>query len=183
MSIEKETKESMEQAIAHLQKELKTLRSSRANPEILDSVQVEAYGTQMRLKELANVTTPEARQLLITPFDPSTLQAISKAIELSDLGLRPMAEGQSLRITIPPMDESTRKEIAKQCKKKAEEAKVSIRDVRRKSNELARKQKADGDIAEDELKKEEKKIQDLTDAYCKKVDDICTTKEKEILAV
>lgn len=183
MTIESNVKEGMQQAIDHLKHELKGLRSSRANPALLDGVVVEVYGTQMKLKELANVTTPEARQLLITPFDPSTTQAIAKAIENANLGVRPLVEGQSIRMNIPPMDESTRKEIVKQCKKKGEEAKVSIREVRRKSNEIVRKQKADGDIPEDLMKKEEKRIQDLTDSFCSQVDQICAEKEKEILSV
>jgi ribosome recycling factor len=123
------------------------------------------------------------RQLLINPFDLSTASAISKAIEKANLNLQPMLEGNVIRINIPPMDESTRKEMVKIGKKKAEEAKVSIRDVRKKNNELVRKQKADGDITEDVMKKQEKMIQDYTDQFCKEVDDLMNVKEKEIMTV
>jgi len=183
MSLENQVKTSMESAFEHLKQELKSLRTSRANPSILDQVQVDVYGTNMRIKDLANVTTPEPRQLLVTPFDSSTLQAIAKGIENANLNLQPKVDKNVIRINIPQMDESIRKEIVKQCKKKGEEAKVAIREVRRKNNEVIRKQKSDGLIPEDLVKKQEKLIQELTDQYCKKVETLCTEKEKEILAV
>lgn len=183
MSIEKETKSKMEEALEHFMKELAHLRSGRANPSMLDSVPIEVYGTQMRIKELANVSSPEPRQILITPFDPQTSGSISKSIEKANLGLQPIIEGNVIRINIPPMDEGMRKEIVKQAKKKAEEAKVAVREVRRKSNEQVRKQKADSEITEDEMKKGEKKVQELTDDYCKRVDELFTVKEKEIMTV
>ncbi|HSW72065.1 MAG TPA: ribosome recycling factor [Chlamydiales bacterium] len=183
MSIENQTKQGMQQALDHFKQELKNLRSSRANPGMLDGVHVEAYGTQMRLKELANVTAPEARQLLVTPFDPSTTNAIAKGIEAANLGVRAIVDGHIIRINIPPMDESLRKDIVKICKKKSEEAKVAIREVRRKNNETVKKQKADGIIPEDAMKKLEKSIQDLTDKFCKDIDTLCAEKEKEILSI
>lgn len=178
-----DTKTKMREAIEHFKKELNNLRSGRSNPAMLDSVMVEVYGTQMRLKELANVTAPESRQLLITPFDPQTAGPIAKGIEKSNLGLQPILEGNVIRINIPPMDESMRKEIVKQAKRKCEEAKVAIREVRRKGNELVRKQKADAEITEDQMKKGEKEIQDLTDKHCKQADELFTVKEKEIMTV
>lgn len=183
MSITDQTKSKMQAAIEHFKQELKNLRTGRANPSILDNVMVEVYGSMMRLKELANVSAPEPRQLLISPFDRSTASAISKGIEKANLNLLPILEGNVIRINIPPMDESTRKEMVKIGKKKAEEAKVSIREIRRKNNETVRKQKADGDITEDVMKKQEKAIQDFTDQFCKEVDDLMTTKEKEIMTV
>lgn len=183
MSIIDETKTKMQEAVDHLKKELSQLRSGRANPSMLDSVQVEVYGSQMRLKELATVTTPEPRQLLITPFDPQTAGPISKGIEKANLNVQPMLEGNIIRINIPPMDESMRKDIVKQGKKKTEDAKVAIREVRRKSNDTLKKQKADSEITEDEMKKGEKKVQELTDDFCKQVDDLFTVKEKEIMTV
>lgn len=178
-----QTKAKMTVALDHLKTELKNLRTGRANPAMLDDVRVEVYGSQMRLKELANVTAPEARQLLITPFDPQTLHAISKSIEKANLNLNPMVDGHVIRVPIPPMDESTRKEMVKIGKKKTEETKVVIREVRRKQNELVRKQKADGDIAEDQMKKWEKGIQELTDQFCKDADSLMTAKEKDIMTV
>lgn len=183
MSIEQQVKTGMQHVMDHLKIELKNLRTSRANPGMLDGVQVEVYGTQMRLKELANVTAPEPRQLLITPFDPSTTHAIAKGIENANLNIRPVVDGHVVRINIPPMDENARKEIVKVCKKKGEEAKVAIREVRRKNNELVRKQKTDGLIPEDTMKKLEKTIQDLTDKFCKDIDTCCAEKEKEIIAI
>ncbi len=183
MSIADQAKENMVAAIDHLKQELKNLRTGRANPGVLDNVKVEVYGSQMRLKELANVTAPEPRQLLITPFDPQTVGPISKGIERANLNLQPIQDGNIVRIQVPPMDENTRKEIVKQGKKKTEETKVSIREIRRKHNELARKAKSDGDIAEDQLKKCEKQIQTYTDQYCKESDEIMSVKEKEITTV
>lgn len=178
-----ETKAKMQEALEHFKKELSQLRSGRANPGMLDSVPIEVYGTQMRIRELANVTTPEPRQILVTPFDPQTAGPIGKSIEKANIGMQPILEGNLIRINIPPMDESMRKDIAKQAKKKAEDAKVAVREVRRKGNDLVRKQKADGDIAEDEMKKAEKRIQELTDDFCKQVDELFTAKEKEVMTV
>ena len=173
----------MQEALEHFKKELNYLRSGKANAGMLDSISVEVYGAHMRIKELANVTTPEARQILITPFDPQTAGPISKGIEKANIGLQPVLEGNIVRINIPPMDESMRKDIVKQGKKKAEEAKVAIREIRRKGNDTLRKQKADGDITEDDMKKGEKKIQELTDDFCKQIDEIFGVKEKEIMTI
>ncbi|MBI3236275.1 MAG: ribosome recycling factor [Chlamydiales bacterium] len=183
MSIPEQTKSKMQAAVEHFKTELKNLRTNRANPAMLDGVMVEAYGGQMRLKELANVTVPESRQLLIAPFDPQTAQAIAKGIERANLNLQPVVENQAVRIHVPPMDEAMRKQIAKQGKQKAEEAKISIREIRRKNNELVRKEKADGLTTEDTMKKDEKAIQDFTDKFCKEIDDLFAAKEKEILSV
>jgi ribosome recycling factor len=182
-NITDQTKTKMQAALEHFKAELKSLRSNRANPAVLDGVMVEAYGAQMRLKELANITVPEPRQLLVSPFDPQTSGAIAKGIEKANLNLQPVIEGQVIRINVPPMDETMRKQIVKQGKQKAEDSKIALREIRRKNNELARKQKADGLITEDVMKKEEKGIQELTDKFCKEVDDLFTAKEKEIMAV
>lgn len=183
MSVENQVKEGMKSSLDHLMQELKLLRTSRANPGLLDSIYVEVYGTQMKLRDIANITIPESRQLLITPYDANNVSLIGKAIEAANLGLQPIVEGNIVRINVPAMDESARKDIAKQCKKKGEEAKVSIREVRRKHNDLVRKQKSSGDIPEDVMKKHEKMIQDMTEKFCKDVDTICTDKEKDIMAI
>ena len=182
-SVTEQTKIKMLAAIEHFKNDLKNLRSNRANPAMLDGVFVEAYGSTMRIKELANVTVPEPRQILISPFDPQTSAAIAKGIEKANLNLQPVVEGLVVRIHVPPMDESMRKQIVKQGKEKAEAAKIIIRDIRRKNNELVRKQKADGLITEDIMKKEEKGIQEFTDKFCKEVDDLFSAKEKEIMTV
>ncbi|HSW86782.1 MAG TPA: ribosome recycling factor [Rhabdochlamydiaceae bacterium] len=183
MSIPDQAKTKMQAALEHFKQELKNLRTNRANPGMIDGVTVEVYGTQMRIRDLATVTVPEPRMLLVSPFDPQTAGPISKAIEKANLNLQPILEGNIIRINVPPMDESVRKEIVKVGKKKAEDAKIVIRDIRRKNNELVRKQKADGDITEDVMKKAEKTIQDLTDQFCKEIDDLFAAKEKEIMVV
>lgn len=183
MNIADETKSKMKDAIEHFKKELGQLRTGRANPGMLDSVMVEVYGSHMKLKELASVSSPEPRQLLVTPFDPQTAGPISKGIEKANLNVRPILEGAIIRIPIPPLDENMRKEIVKQGKKKAEDAKVTIREIRRKGNDGVRKKKIDGLVTEDEVKKTEKKIQEFTDEFCKTIDDLFTAKEKEIMTI
>lgn len=182
-NIEPQVKSSMQATVDHLKTELKTLRTGRANAAILDKVHVEIYGSHMPLKSLANINVPEPRQIVVTPFDHTNLNAIAKAIEAANLGVNPMVDGKVIRVNVPPMDQNVRKQMAKQCKEHGEKTKVSLRDVRRKFNDLVRKQKADGIIAEDQMKKSEKIIQDLTDKFCKEVDTICAEKEKEIMTV
>jgi ribosome recycling factor len=183
MNLEDQTKAKMATALEHFKAELKSIRTGRANPGMLDHVMVDIYDSQMRIKELASITAPEPRQLLITPFDPTTKGAISKSIERANLGFMPIVDGNLVRIKIPQMDDSMRKEMIKLSHKRCEEAKVSIRNIRRDSNEVARKQKADGEIAEDLLKKLEKTIQELTDKYCKEADELTVNKEKEIATI
>ena len=183
MTVPDQTKTKMQATLDHFKTELKNLRTNRANPGMVEGVMVEVYGSHMRLKELATISTPESRQILITPFDPQTGGPIAKAIEKANLNLQPVLEGSTIRIQVPPMDQAIRQETAKQGKKKAEEAKVAIREIRRKGNDQVRKQKADGEITEDVMKKAEKTIQEYTDQFCKQIDDLFTAKEKEILAV
>lgn len=183
MDILDQTKSKMLAAIEHLKNELKSIRTGRANPGMLDSVFVEIYGAQMRIKDVASVNAPEPRMLLITPFDTHNTNAIGKAIEKANIGLMPIVDGNSVRIKIAQMDDNVRKEMVKLCHKRREEAKVSIRNIRRDGNEAARKLKADGNIAEDQMKKMEKNIQDLTDKFCKECDDISEKKEKEISTI
>ena len=182
-SVENQIKAAMQAALEHLKAELKTLRTGRANASMLDRVQVEVYGSTAPIKSLSNITVPEPRLIVVTPFDPSNSNAIAKAIEVANLGIHPITDGRVIRIPIPPPDESLRKQIAKQCREFGEKSKVAMREVRRKYNELVRKQKADGIIPEDQMKKYEKHIQDLTDKYCKDIDTACTEKEKEIMTI
>ncbi len=183
MSILSETKENMEAALAHLKEELKAIRSGQASPALLDNIMVEVYGAPMRLQDISNVTSPESRQLLVTPYDANNTNTIGKAIERANLGVQPIVEGNSIRIVIPPMDDSVRKDMVKLCNKRCEEAKISIRNVRRDSNETARKQKSSGEITEDDLAKKEKDIQELTDKFCKQADKLAEIKEKEISTI
>jgi len=174
----------MQGALDHFKQELKGLRSNRANPSVVENLMADVYGgTQMRIKDLASISVPEPRQLLIAPFDPQTASAIAKAIEKANLNLRPVVESGLIRITIPPMDLEMRRDIVKKAKKLAEDVKVTFREIRRKYNELARKKKTDGEYTEDLLKKTEKTIQDFTDQFCKESDQLFCAKEKEIMTV
>lgn len=181
--IESQLKAAMQAAIDHLKQELKALRTGRANSSMLDKVHVDLHGTRVPIKSMANITVPEPRQIMVNPFDSSNIHAIAKAIEAANLGIQPRVDGKVIRIPIPPPDENLRKQIAKQCKDLGEKSKIVLRDVRRKFNELVRKQKAEGEIAEDQMKRFEKTIQDLTDRSCKEVDTVCAEKEKEIMTV
>lgn len=182
-NVDAQVKTAMQGTLDHLKSELKTLRTGRANASILDKIQVEIYGSFMPLKSVATINVPEARQIVVTPFDQSSTNAIAKAIEAANLGVNPMVDGKMIRINVPPMDEQVRKQMAKQCKELGEKTKVSLRDVRRKFNDQVRKQKSDGLIPEDQLKRLEKTIQELTDKFCKDVDATCTEKEKEIMTI
>lgn len=183
MDIAVQTKTKMNVALEHLKNELKSIRTGRANPAMLDHVMVEVYGSPMRLKDIASITTPESRMLLVTPFDAKNASTIGKAIEKANLGIMPIVDGNVVRIKIAPMDESMRKNMIKQCYKLLEEAKIAIRNIRRDSNDTVRKQKNEGLIAEDVMKKMEKKIQELTDETCKEADEICSKKEKEVSTI
>lgn len=177
------TKKKMNTAIDHFKVELKGLRTGRANPSALDPVTVDVYGSHLRLRDLASITVVEARQMVVTPFDANNLHAIAKGIDAANLNVKAIVDGNVVRIKIPEMDTAVRQEMCKQAKKKCEEAKISIRNIRREGNEMVKKQKADGLIAEDVLKKSEKNIQDLTDKYCKQCDELTIEKEKEIQTV
>lgn len=183
MDVMKDTEKKMQGAIDHLKHELKGLRTGRANPAILDSVTVDVYGSQMRLQDIATISVPESRTILISPFDVNNVHAIAKGIEAAKLNLQAIVDGKSVRIKIPEMDQSVRQEMVKQAKRKNEEAKVGIRNARRDGNEAIKKQKSNGDIPEDVMKKLEKKIQELTDKYCKEADSVTESKEKEIMTV
>ena len=183
MSHDQEIKKEMLTAIEHFREDLKNIRTARANPSMIEGLSIEVYGTKMRLRDIANITTPEPRQLMITPYDPHNVNAIAKGIEIANLNLQAIVDGNVVRINIPPMDEQVRKEMSRKCKDKAEAAKIKIRDVRRKFNDLIKKEKQSSKISEDEMKKAEKTIQEMTDRFCKDIDAICQVKEKEVLEV
>lgn len=183
VDVMKETEKKMLGTTEHLKQELKGLRTGRANPAVVENVVVEVYGTQMRLLDLAAIAVPEPRQLLISPYDSKNVHAIAKGIEAANLNLQPIVDGHVVRIKVPEMDQKVRQDMAKQAKKKAEEAKVAIRNARRDGNEAIKKQKAEGEIPEDLMKKLEKKIQELTDKYCNLADKLAEDKEKEIMTI
>ena len=169
----------MEKTMENLGKRFATVRAGRANPSSLDGVMVEYYGAMTPLKQLATISVPEARQLLIKPFDKSSLGAIEKAILASNLGYNPGNDGETIRIVIPELTEERRKELAKQVKAIAEEAKVSIRNIRHDGLEDVKK----AELPEDEQKGMEKDIQDLVNEYNKKIEDGLKEKEQELLTV
>lgn len=183
MSTLNDTKSGMESAIEHFKQEMRNLRTGRPNPGMLDGVMVEVYGSEMRIKELASVSIADGRQLLITPFDPQTAGPIAKGIEKANLNVQAILEGNLIRVPVPPLSEEVRKDIVKQGRKRAEDAKVAIREHRRKGNDTLKKQKGDSEITEDLQKKTEKQIQELTDKFCKEVDVLFVEKEKDIMEV
>ena len=183
MSILDDTRKKMSEALNHFKTELSSIRTGRANVSMLDKVKAEVYGSMMPLNQLANITSPEPRQLLISPFDPKSAAVIGKAIEAANLGFQVVVDANTVRVIVPAMDKAMRTEMVKVCHRKLEEAKVSIRNIRRDGNDFARKRKNDGDMAEDELKSLEKHIQDLTDKSCKEADELCAKKEKEVMAI
>ncbi len=174
-----EITDNMDKSIDNLEKKFTTVRAGRANPSSLDGIMVEYYGAMTPLKQLATISVPEAKQLLIKPFDKSCLSAIEKAIIASNLGYNPGNDGETIRIVIPDLTEERRIELTKQVKALAEEAKVSIRNIRREGMEDIEKL----DLPEDEEKRMEKEIQDLVNEYNKKIEDSLKEKEKELLTV
>lgn len=176
-------KSHMKAAIDHFHNELRAIRAGRASAAMVESVMVEAYGTTMRLKELGTISSPEPRQLMVTPFDAGMAGSISKALEKANLGVRTSVEGKVVRIVFPELNEQRRKELVGQVHKKKEDGKIAVRNCRRDANELLKKQKTDGIVPEDDFKRLEKQIQDLTDKSCKEIDDLVLHKEKEIMEV
>jgi len=173
----------MEKVIESTKKEFASLRTGRANPSLLDRVEVEAYGTRMPLDQVAMVSAPEPRMLLLQPYDKSTISAIEKAIRIADLGLNPANDGALIRIAIPALTEERRKEMVKTAKKIAEEMKVAVRNVRRDANDEIKKMEKASELTEDDSKKSQNDIQKLTDQYITKIDEILAAKEKEIMEV
>lgn len=171
--------EGMQQAIKHLEKQLSNIRAGKANPAMLGSVRVDYYGAQTPLSQVANVNTPDARTITIQPFEKSTIQAIEKGIMLANLGFNPMNNGDAVIINVPPLTEERRRELAKQAKAEAEEAKIGVRNDRKTANQEIKKL----DASEDLKKGAEEEIQTLTDKYIAKIDGIYTVKEKEIMTV
>ena len=162
---------------------LSSVRAGRANAAVLDQIQVDYYGTPTPIQQIATISTPDPRSLLIQPWDTSTLKSIEKAIQLSDLGINPQNDGRIIRLVFPQLTEERRKDLTKQVKKYAEDAKVAVRNIRRDGMDSLKKQLKKSEITEDDQKKGEKDLQELTDKYIKKVDDLCAKKEKELMEI
>lgn len=174
-----EAKEGMEKAISHLKKQLSNIRAGKASPSMLGSVMVEYYGSQTPLQQVANVNTPDARTLSIQPFEKSMIQEIEKGIMMANLGFNPMNNGDSVIINVPPLTEERRKQLSKQAKAEAEDAKVGVRNDRKQAMQELKKL----EISEDLLKSSEEDVQELTNTYIERIDKILTVKEKEIMTV
>lgn len=177
------TKERMQKTIAVLKTELGGLRAGRANPQLLDRILVDYYGTPTPIQQLGNISTPEPRMLLISVWDNKAIPAVEKAIQKSDLGINPSNDGKVIRLLFPELNEERRKELVKVVKKKGEESKIAIRAIRRDANEQIKKDEKDSVITEDDRKTLDDKVQKLTDDVTKEIDGILAAKEKEILAV
>lgn len=175
--------EKMQKSVENLEAEYATIRAGRANPNILNKIKVEYYGVPTPMQQLANITVPEARTLVIAPWEPSLVKEIEKAIMNSDFGITPNNDGRNIILNFPELTEDRRKELVKDIKKKGEGAKVAIRNIRRDANDAIKKMEKNGDISEDELKDNEDKIQKLTDKYVGQIDKAVESKSKEIMTV
>ena len=173
----------MEKTIDVLDGEFKTLRAGRANPAVIDKVNVDYYGVPTPINQLAVVNVPEARTLTIQPWDASTLKTIERAINEADIGINPQNDGKIIRLVFPPLTEERRKELAKDVHKMGEESKVAIRSIRRDAVDKLKTMKKNSEITEDDQKQGEKKIQDATDKYCKQIDAMSADKTKEIMEI
>ena len=173
----------MDKALDHLAEEFGAVRAGRANAKVLDRITVEYYGQETPLNGVASISSPDARTLVISPWDSKLLRSIEKAILTSDLGINPQNDGRVIRLVFPMLTEERRKELAKQVRKYAEEAKVAMRNIRRDGMDYIKKLKKKAEITEDDQKKAEKELQDLLDKYIKKVDEATAAKEKELMAI
>jgi len=178
-----ETEEKMLKTEQHLQHELAAVRTGKASPALVENIQAEVYGSHMRIRELAGITTPEPRMIVIQPWDMGSLQPIEKAIQKANLGLNPAVQGKIIRIALPDLSEERRHELVKAVKKMTEDARVAIRNVRREAIEHLKKEAKRGGVSEDEEKHAEKEVQKLTDDYIAKLESHLAHKEKEIMAV
>jgi len=178
-----ELKDSMERSIAALEKSFSKVRTGRASIALLEGIRVEYYGTQTPLNQVATLSVPESRLIVISPWDSSVIGLIEKAIQKSDLGLMPSNDGKVIRLSIPALTEERRKELVKVVKKMSEESKVNIRNIRRDANEQLKDLKKDNTLSEDELFRHQEEVQKVTNKYIEKVDQVLAVKEKEIMEI
>ncbi|MDR0570045.1 MAG: ribosome recycling factor [Clostridiales Family XIII bacterium] len=183
VDVQQKMEERSAKTIAALKENLNTVRAGRANPALLDKVTVEYYGSPAPLKNISNITAPDPRNLLITPFDPKSLHDIEKAVNMANLGINPSNDGRVIRLAIPPVTEERRKELTKVIHKYGEEAKVAIRNERRDANDELKRQEKAGELTEDDLEEELEAVQKKADKKIKEIDDIVAEKEKEIMEV
>jgi ribosome recycling factor len=177
------SEESMKKSIRFLKEELATIRAGKANPKLVDKIQVNYYGTMTPLNQLANISVPEPRMLIIQPWDANALKEIERAIQTSDLGINPTNDGKMIRLVIPVLTEERRKDLLKLVKKEIENCKIAVRNIRRETNDEIKKLEKQSEISKDDLKRAENEMQKLTDKYISMIDDIYKDKEVEILEV
>ena len=184
MSVDfKEFNRKMDKTLEVLQENFGAIRAGRANARVLDRITVEYYGVETPVGQVGSISSPDARTLVIQPWDGSLLKKIEKAIQTSELGINPQNDGRVIRLAFPQLTEERRRELVKQVKKYGEEGKVAVRNIRRDAMDYIKKLKKDSEITEDDQKKAEKDLQELTDKYIKKVDDACAVKEKELMEI
>ncbi len=178
-----EAEANMKKSLEVVKKEFASLRAGRATPALLDKVMVSYYGNLMPVNQLANITTPEARLLVIQPWDKTVLPEIEKAILKSDLGITPTSDGTVIRLVVPQLTQERRAELVKIVRKKAEEGRVAIRNIRRDTNDLLKQRQKKGELSEDEFRRLQEEVQKLTDKYIKEIDQLMANKEQEIMQV
>lgn len=176
-------KEHMDKTISVLKQDLNTVRAGRANAALLDQITVDYYGTQTPVKNLSNISVPDPRTLMITPFDPSSIKAIEKALLTSNLGINPSNDGRNIRLVIPVVTEERRKELTKVIKKMGEDSKVAVRNSRRDANDSIKKLEKAGELTEDDVKDEQEEVQKMTEKCMKEIDSIVSAKEKELMEI
>lgn len=179
----KEMRDQMDAAIDAMRREFSGVRTGKATPTLLDTVKVEAYGSKMPLNQVANVSTPEARLIVVQPYDKSVINDIEKAIMTADLGLNPSNDGTLIRVPIPPLSEERRKEMVKLLHKMAEEGRISVRHARQEANKAIKELEHEHEISEDEARRQLDKVQEITDEYIAKIDEMMTKKEAEVMEV
>lgn len=182
-AILKDAKNRMQKSTESLQRDLAAIRTGHANANLLERVTVDYYGAPTPVNQLATIAVPEARMLTVTPYDKSSVDDVLKAIQQADLGINPTSDGTMIRITVPQLTEERRKEYVKDARKEGEDAKVSVRNIRREANDKLKKEEKHGDISEDELRTYTDEVQKITDASISKIDQLCDEKEKDILEV
>jgi ribosome recycling factor len=177
----KNAQEKMDKSVAATDREFSAIRAGRANPGILDKIVVDYYGVPTPVNQMAAISVVEARTLMIQPWDASTIKSIEKAITSSDIGINPSNDGRAIRLNFPPLTEERRRDLVKDVRRISEDGKVAVRSIRRDAIDKIKALKKEGSITEDDVANSEKKIQNLTDKYCKEIDDLTTAKEKEIM--
>jgi ribosome recycling factor len=181
--LNKETSKRMDEAVQSMQQDFAAVRTGKASPALIENLQVEYYGTHMKLRDIAGITAPEPRLLVIQPWDQGAVSSIEKAIQTSDIGISPVSDGRVIRLPVPELSEERRKEMTKVVKNRAEDARVAVRNIRREANDIARKAQKNSEITEDDLKDTIEDVQKLTDKHIERIDQLLHEKSEELLQI